>query len=144
MNPADIPVLGLVFQLLGYVVDSLILTGLVIVVLIVGAVVFAALPGLAVVIWILGILIVILGYFPYFWVKSGQTPGLKLFQMQVVRDRDGGPIGIGAAILRLIGLYIVDSIVFGIPLWLLWVFVDKRKRCWHDLLAGTVVVKRTQ
>ena len=48
----------------------------------------------------------------------------------------------GTAIIRLIGLYIIDSIVLGIPIGLLWVFVDKRKRCWHDLLASTVVVKR--
>ena len=32
---------------------------------------------------------------------AGQTPGLELFGMRVVRDRDGGPVSVGAAILRL-------------------------------------------
>jgi uncharacterized RDD family membrane protein YckC len=123
-------------------VDSLIVTGLCLLVLIVGAVVYNALPAVAIVIWIVGIVAVVLVYFPYFWLKGGQTPGMRPFQLYAVMDSDGGPLSVGAAILRLIGLYIVDSIVFGIPIGLLWVFFDKRKRCWHDLLAGTVVVKK--
>ena len=141
------PAPGLLFggageRLIAYIVDSLIITGLCLLVLIAGAVVYAVLPALAVVIWIVGIVAVVLVYFPYFWLKTGQTPGMRLFQLYVVMDKDGGPLSMGAAILRLIGLYIVDSIVFGIPIGMLWVFVDKRKRCWHDLLAGTVVVKK--
>jgi uncharacterized RDD family membrane protein YckC len=127
-------------RLIAYIVDSLIISGLVILVLIVGAVVFAALPALAVAIWIVGCVAVVIVYFPYFWLKNGQTPGLKLFHMRVVRDSDGGPIGFGAAILRLIGLYVIDGLVFYIGF--VWIFIDKRKRCWHDLLAGTVVVKK--
>ncbi len=127
-------------RLLAYIVDSLIILGLLIVVLLIGAVIFAALPGLAIVIWIVGCLVVFLGYFPYFWVRNGQTPGLKLFQLHVVRDRDGGPVGVGSAILRLIGLYIIDGLVF--YLGFVWIFIDKRRRCWHDLLAGTVVVRK--
>ena len=127
-------------RLIAYIVDSLIITALVIVVLIVGAVVFAALPALAVAIWIVGCVAALIVYFPYFWMKSGQTPGLRLFQLHVVRDSDGGPIGFGAAMLRLIGLYVIDGLVFYVGF--IWIFIDKRKRCWHDLLAGTVVVKK--
>ena len=127
-------------RLIAYIVDSLIITALVIVVLIVGAVVFNALPALAVAIWIVGCVAALIVYFPYFWMKSGQTPGLRLFQLYVVRDSDGGPIGFGAAMLRLIGLYVIDGLVFYIGF--IWIFIDKRKRCWHDLLAETVVVKK--
>ena len=59
--------------------------------------------------------------------------------MRVVRDSDGGPVSAGAAILRLVG-YWIDSLVF--YLGFIWIFIDKRKRCWHDLIAGTVVIKR--
>ena len=48
---------------------------------------------------------------------------------------------VGSALLRLLGLYVIDGLVF--YLGFIWIFVDKRKRCWHDLIAGTVVVKRT-
>ena len=79
-------------------------------------------------------------YFPYFWQKSGRTPGMSVFGIRVVRDADGGPVGWGSAILRYIGFFI-DSIVFGIPIGFLWVFFDKRRRAWHDLIGSTVVIK---
>ena len=43
-----------------------------------------------------------------------------------------------AAILRLVG-YWVSGFVF--YLGYIWIFVDKRKRGWFDLIAGTVVIK---
>jgi uncharacterized RDD family membrane protein YckC len=86
------------------------------------------------------VVIVSIGYFPFFWQRDGKTPGMQTFGIRVVRDRDGGPLGWGAAILRLIG-FAIDSIIFGLPIGYLWAFVDKRRRCWHDLIASTVVVK---
>jgi uncharacterized RDD family membrane protein YckC len=44
----------------------------------------------------------------------------------------------GSAILRLIG-YWVSGAVFYIGF--IWIFVDKRRRGWMDLIASTVVVK---
>jgi uncharacterized RDD family membrane protein YckC len=77
-------------------------------------------------------------YFPYYWQKSGQTPGMKMLSIKVVRDRDGGPVSWGQAILRLLG-YWVSGFVF--YLGYIWIFIDKRKRGWHDLIAGTIVVE---
>ena len=81
-----------------------------------------------------------LAYFPFFWQRDGMTPGMQLFNIRVVRDKDGGPLGWGSAILRLIG-YTINSIIFGLPIGWLWVLFDKRRRGWHDLIGGTVVVK---
>ena len=86
------------------------------------------------------IILVSILYFPYFWQRSGRTPGMSLFGIRVVRDADGGPVGWGSAILRYIGFFI-DSIVFGIPIGFLWVFFDKRRRAWHDLIGSTVVIR---
>lgn len=127
-------------RLVAYIVDSLIVTVLFIAVLAVGLLVAVVAWPLAIILWIVGGLAIWLGYFPYFWVKTGATPGLRIFGLTVVRDRDGGPVELGAALLRLLGLYVIDGLVF--YLGFVWIFVDKRKRCWHDLLAGTVVVKR--
>ena len=77
------------------------------------------------------------GYFPYFWAKSGQTPGMARMKIKVVRDADGGPVTAGAAILRIIGLSIGLSVFY---IGVIWIFIDKRKRGWQDLLGGTVVV----
>ena len=85
------------------------------------------------------VLVVTLGYFPYFWTRTGQTPGMKPFNLYVVRDRDGGRISGGQAVLRLIGMW-VSAFVF--YLGYIWVFIDSRRRGWHDLIAGTVVVER--
>jgi uncharacterized RDD family membrane protein YckC len=81
-----------------------------------------------------------LAYFPFFWARSGQTPGMRLFGLHVVRDTDGGKISGGQAILRLFG-YWVSAVVF--YLGFIWIFIDARRRGWHDLIAGTVVIERS-
>jgi uncharacterized RDD family membrane protein YckC len=83
--------------------------------------------------------IVGLFYFPFFWARGGQTLGMRPFQLWVVRDRDGGPIGWGTAFLRLVGLYVAGAVFY---LGFIWIFIDKRRRGWQDLIAGTIVIKR--
>jgi len=85
----------------------------------------------------LAIVAVAVGYFPYFWAKDGQTPGMNAMKIKVVRDADGGPLTVGTAILRLIGLWIGLSVFY---IGVIWIFFDKRKRGWQDLIGGTVVV----
>jgi uncharacterized RDD family membrane protein YckC len=80
-------------------------------------------------------------YFPFFWQSSGQTPGMRPFRLWVVRDRDGSSFGWGTASLRLLGLYVAASVFY---LGFLWIFVDKRRRGWQDLIAGTIVIERVQ
>ena len=63
---------------------------------------------------------------------------MKVTKIKVVRDEDGGPIGWGTGFVRLFGFF-VSQLVFYIGF--LWVLVDKRKRGWFDLMAGTCVVK---
>jgi uncharacterized RDD family membrane protein YckC len=84
------------------------------------------------------VFIVSIGYFPFFWARSGSTPGMRLFRLRVVRDKDGGSIGAGTAILRLIGLWISFAVFY---LGVIWILIDSRRRGWHDLLAGTVVIE---
>jgi uncharacterized RDD family membrane protein YckC len=135
-------------RLVAYIVDSLIVGVIVTVIAIVGGLVVGAsasagtdiLTGAGAIVLVIALIVVPLAYFPWFWARRGATPGMRMFNLKVVRDRDGGPISGGSAILRLIG-YWVDWIVFGIPIGLLWIFYDKRKRAWHDLIASTVVVK---
>ncbi len=144
------PAPGVVFagygaRLVAYIVDGFVLGIVVSVVSIVLLAILAAAvandsgaaAGLTGVVWLLAVLIISLLYFPYFWVNGGATPGMKLFHIRVVRDSDGGPLTWGPAILRLIG-YWINSVVFYIGY--LWIFVDKRRRGWHDLIAGTVVI----
>ena len=140
-EPEAGPAPGIVFaspgaRLVGYIVDLLI-QFVAVVVLGVMAIVLGAIFFPLGAICALLIIAVSIGYFPYFWVQSGQTPGMSMMKIKVVRDADGGPITWGPAILRWIGFW-VSTVVFYIGF--IWIFVDKRRRGWMDLLGGTVVV----
>jgi uncharacterized RDD family membrane protein YckC len=78
-------------------------------------------------------------YFVGFWVRSGSTLGMSALGLQVVRDADGGPITWGKALVRWVGLVISFWILF---IGVIWVAFDSRKRGWHDLMAGTVVIRK--
>jgi len=125
-------------RLVGYIVDMLISVAAIFVLVIVFGMFAGVFPVLSSIGIVLSFLIVDFAYFPYFWAKRGQTPGMKVMNVKVVRDSDGGPISAGQAILRLIGYWISGAVFL---LGYLWIFVDKRQRGWFDLIAGTVVVK---
>lgn len=77
-----------------------------------------------------------------FLVARGQTIGKKLVNIQIVRGKDGQNGGfVSNVLLRAI----VNSFISLIPLYLLidtvFIFSDT-KRCLHDRLAGTIVVKK--
>jgi uncharacterized RDD family membrane protein YckC len=140
-------------RLVAYIIDGLIIGFVVTALWLVASVVFASgvtiegeqvtsvsggAAGGFLVIFLIGLVIAFL-YFPFFWARGGQTPGMMPFGLRVVRDRDGSEFGWGTALLRLVGLWI-SAIVF--YLGFIWIFIDQRRRGWHDLIAGTVVVKQ--
>jgi uncharacterized RDD family membrane protein YckC len=100
-----------------------------------GAVPLAVLSGILLVVVVFAISV---GYWPWFWVNGGATPGMRMFSLRVVRDRDGGPVGWGEAILRVVGLWIGGAVFY---LGYAWILIDKRRRGWHDLIAGTVMIQ---
>jgi uncharacterized RDD family membrane protein YckC len=124
-------------RLVAYIVDIIIVSVLCIVLSAVAVALAVTIPILAI-LPILAVIVVPLVYFPYYWSRTGQTPGMKMMAITVVRDRDGGPVTSGQAILRLVG-YWVSGLFFGLGY--LWIFIDKRRRAWHDLIAGTVVIE---
>ncbi len=133
-------------RLAAYIVDAIaigVLTAVAAVLLTFVFVVFVAngsdaLAGLSILLLLVAVFGISVGYFPYFWATRGQTPGMRLFGLRVVRDRDGGPVTAGQAVLRFIG-FIINSAAIYIG-WI-WIFVDARRRGWHDLIAGTVVIE---
>lgn len=142
-------------RFLAYLVDCAVVIAIVVVLLIVigvafiggaspagdGSTVTIAAPALvATILLFLLTLSVVLLYFPVFWARGGQTPGMWLFGLRIVRDRDGGRIGWGTALLRMLGMYAASAVFY---LGFIWILVDKRRRGFHDLIAGTVVVKRS-
>ncbi len=133
-------------RLVGYIIDVFLIGVVTVVLFIALGLVLAAFSsnssdtaaGVTGLLGFLIILVVTLGYFPYFWSHSGQTPGMRVVRIRVVRDRDGGPVTAGQAVLRLIGFWVSSLVIY---LGYLWVFIDGRRRGWFDLLAGTVVIE---
>jgi uncharacterized RDD family membrane protein YckC len=152
--PPDVlgPAPGVLFashggRLVAFIVDSILVSVLVITVVFalgvltaglaaVGALPLAAMTGILLVV---AIVAVSLGYFPWFWVHGGATPGMRMFNLRLVRDRDGGPLGWGEAILRSIGMWVSGAVFY---VGYIWIFVDRRRRGWHDLIGGTVMVQK--
>jgi uncharacterized RDD family membrane protein YckC len=88
-----------------------------------------------------GILVVslfTLFYYPFWWSRSGQSPGKKIMHIKVVRADNGQLISFGRGILRLFG-YWVSAVVFYIGF--LWILVDNRRQGWADKIAGTYVIE---
>jgi uncharacterized RDD family membrane protein YckC len=75
-------------------------------------------------------------YSVLFWSTAGRTPGMRLLRVRV-RGAVGGPLSIGRALLRWVGLLLAIVPLFAgfIP-----VLFTARRRGLPDYIAGTVVV----
>lgn len=97
-----------------------------------------SLGGIVVLIGMIAVGVVALLWFPYWWSRNGQTPGLKVMHLKVVRESDGGTLSFGGGFLRLIG-YWISAFVFYIGF--LWILVDNRRQGWHDKIAHTYMIE---
>jgi len=82
-------------------------------------------------------------FFSWFWVKGGQTLGMRAWRLQAIRT-DGQPLTWRDALLR----YFSSLLSWAIAgLGFLWILVDSDKLAWHDRLSKTRLVmtaKRTK
>ena len=76
-------------------------------------------------------------YFLALWVWRGQTVGKMAMAIKVVR-RDGHPLGVGTALLRLVGYLFSALLLFA---GFLMIAFDPQRRALHDRLADTLVVE---
>lgn len=76
-------------------------------------------------------------YFIVSWLRGGQTVGMKPWRLRVV-SADGEAIDLRRALLRF-GVALVSLAAFGAGF--LWCLVDRERRAWHDIAAGTLLVR---
>ncbi|HET7269273.1 MAG TPA: RDD family protein [Oleiagrimonas sp.] len=72
------------------------------------------------------------------WMIWQATPGKMAISARVVDARTGMPARTIQYVVRYLA-YLLSALPF--CLGFIWVGVDSRKRGWHDMLAGTVVVR---
>lgn len=82
-----------------------------------------------------------LAYFGGLWALRGQTIGMAMLGLRVVRAADGARIGPVRAVGRFLGLVLSFLVLL---IGVIWVAADARKQGWHDKLARTVVVRRAR
>jgi uncharacterized RDD family membrane protein YckC len=73
------------------------------------------------------------------WLQG--TPGLRLMDCRLVDARSGLGIGLVRSLKRTLGVLVA---VLPCLLGLLWIFWNKRRQGWHDLLAGSVVIREDE
>lgn len=76
-------------------------------------------------------------FFGYFWTKTGQTLGMQVWHLRV-QSNDGHSISWMQALKRFV-IAGVSVACFGAGY--LWVFFNKDKNTWQDMLSGTKVVR---
>ncbi|WP_426958313.1 RDD family protein [Muricoccus radiodurans] len=90
-------------------------------------------PGAEVLLNLISALVVLL-----FWASRQATPGKILLRLRIVDARTGGTPPWPRLVLRYLG-YLVSALPLGVGyLWMLW---DPHRQCWHDRIAGTLVVQ---
>jgi uncharacterized RDD family membrane protein YckC len=76
-------------------------------------------------------------YFIVSWMRGGQTIGMKPWRLRVVRS-DGTPPDLAHAGLRFV-VALLSLVAVGLGFW--WALFDGQGRSWHDIAAGTLVVR---
>ncbi len=71
------------------------------------------------------------------WMKYGGTPGKRMLGLRLINEETGENLDVGKSIVRYIG-YIISALV--LLLGFIWVAFDKKKKGWHDHMAGSVVI----
>lgn len=77
--------------------------------------------------------------FALWFLAQGKTPGKWLVNVRVIDKSTGGNPGLGRMLVREIVGKIASGLFFGVGyFWAIW---DPARQCWHDKIAGTLVVR---
>ena len=83
------------------------------------------------------LLVICFFYYAGFWVRGGQTLGLRTWRMKLVSN-DDGPITWAMALKRFV--YALLSLIC-LGLGFLWVLHDRENLTWHDRWSGTKLIR---
>jgi uncharacterized RDD family membrane protein YckC len=83
------------------------------------------------------VLVVSATYFIVSWMRGGQTVGMKPWRLRVV-SVDGESIALKRALLRFAVAFVSLA---ALGLGFLWCLLDSERRAWHDIVAGTLLVR---
>jgi len=76
-------------------------------------------------------------YFIISWRRGGQTIGMRAWRLRVV-SADGKPLDARQALVRF-GVSLISLAAVGLGFF--WALFDAQNRTWHDIAAGTLMVR---
>jgi uncharacterized RDD family membrane protein YckC len=79
---------------------------------------------------------VMVGFHVYFWMRGGQTLGMRAWRLRVLRN-DGQPLKFSDALLRYFTA-ILSWAALGMGF--IWILLDKEGLAWHDRISKTRLV----
>lgn len=74
-----------------------------------------------------------------FWLRYSSTPGKMFLKLEIVDATSLNHLTRGQAVARYLG-YVLSGIV--LTLGFVWMLFNKRRQCWHDKIAHTIVIIR--
>ena len=90
--------------------------------------------------YIIYLLVISFVFYGWFWTHKGphggQTLGMRTWKMRLQQE-DGTRISWKLALIRFV-IAPVSASTLGLGF--IWSLFDSKKRCWHDLASGSVVV----
>ena len=82
------------------------------------------------------LMVVIAGFYCYFWRRNGQTLGMQAWRLRLDSANGGRPTLIQC--LRRLALGIPSLLLAGAGYW--WIWIDRDQLAWHDRFSDTRVV----
>jgi uncharacterized RDD family membrane protein YckC len=82
------------------------------------------------------LLVIGIAFFIWFWTHGGQTLGMRVWRIRLLR-MDGTGLSIKDGLVRCLAALLSTACL---GLGFLWILVDKEKLAWHDRLSGTRMV----
>lgn len=76
-------------------------------------------------------------FFIHFWLKGGQTLGMRTWRLMVIRD-DGYPLQAKDAIIRFLAAILSLG---ALGLGFIWILIDREGLSWHDRISKTRLIQ---
>lgn len=85
-----------------------------------------------------GLFISLSGFYVFFWMRAGQTAGMRAWRLKVVScSNTGSNPRFKQSVIRTL-IAPLSLLVFGLGYW--WRWLDKGGDCLHDRISGTRVI----
>lgn len=83
------------------------------------------------------LVLVTVGFFGGFWTHGGQTLGMRAWRLRLVSSAGHGGVDWKQSLLRLVSACVSAG---ALGLGFFWMWIDPKRRTWHDRLSGTQLV----